>query len=137
MSQMMKMREEGPKLGAMVGNIVNNLFNTSQGEYDYKKSMSKLYGFAIQPPNRTMKMNPMMKKMIKARLPSIECRKKLYLRIEFKYITLGYIKELNDFLNGKITEPSDKNIFLDNYKMPENISNKKIFATKLEKNVKR
>ena len=74
-SQMMKMREEGPKLDAMVGNLVNNLFNPSQGEYDYKKSMSKLYGFDVQPPNKTMKMNPMMKRMIKARLPSIECRK--------------------------------------------------------------
>ena len=120
----------------MLGNMVNNMFNSSQAEYEYKKTMAKLYGFMIQPPNKTMKMNGMMKKMISSRLPSIECRKKLYLRREYKPITLDYIKELNDFLNGKITEPSDKNILLDNYKLPENISNKKLFSTKLEKNEK-
>lgn len=136
MSQMRKMREEGPKFGAMVGNMVNNFFNSTQAEYEYKKVMMKPYGFAIQPPNKTMKMNSMMKKMISTRLPSIECRKKLYIRREFKPITLDYIKELNNFLNGKITEPSDKSIFLDNYKLPENISNKKLFSTKLEKNEK-
>ena len=137
MSQMRKMMTgEGPKLGAMLGNMVNNMFNSSQAEYEYKKTMAKLYGFMIQPPNKTMKMNGMMKKMISSRLPSIECRKKLYLRREYKPITLDYIKELNDFLNGKITEPSDKNILLDNYKLPENISNKKLFSTKLEKNEK-
>ena len=134
MFQMRKMREEG-KL-AMLGNMVNNIFNSSQVEYEYKKGMTRLYGFIIQPPNQTMKMNPMMKKMIKTRLPSIECRKKLYLRREYKPITLDYIKELNDFLNGKITEPSNKNILLDNYKLPENIANKKLFSTQLEKNEK-
>ena len=108
MFQMRKMREEG-KL-AMLGSILNNIFISSQAEYEYKKGMTKLYGFIIQPQNQTMKMNPMKKKNIKTRLPSIECRKKLYLRIEYKPITLDYIKELNDFLNGKITEPSDKNI---------------------------
>ena len=41
-----------------------------------------------------MKMNPMMKKMISNRMTSIECRKKLYLRKEYKPITLEYIKEL-------------------------------------------
>lgn len=139
MSQMMKMREGGgPKIGAMVGNLVNNFFNSSQAEYDYKKTMMKLYGFNMNPPTKPMKMNPMMKKMISSRMPSIECRRKLYIRKEYKPLSLEYIKELNDFLNGKITEPQNKNLLLfdDNYKVPENILKKKLFATKLEKNEK-
>ena len=137
MTQMRKIIEQGGnKFVAMIGNMANNIFNPSKGEYDFKKIMMKPYGFNIQPPNKTMKMNPMMKKMFKGRLPAIECRKKLYLRREFKPITLEYIKELNDFLNGKIKEPSDKSILLDNYKLPENIANKKLFSTKLEKNEK-
>ena len=136
-AQMRKIAEQGGnKFVAMIGNMANNIFNPSKGEYDFKKIMMKPYGFNIEPPNKTMKMNPMMKKMIKGRLPAIECRKKLYLRREFKPITLEYIKELNDFLNGKIKEPSEKNILLDNYKLPENIANKKLFSTKLEKNEK-
>ena len=39
MSQMRKMMtREGPKLGAMLGNRVNNMFNSSQAEYEYKKN---------------------------------------------------------------------------------------------------
>ena len=139
MAQMRKMRESGgSNFTNMLGNVFNNIFNSSQAEYDFKKASIKLYGFEIEPPNKTIKMNPMMKKMISNRMTSIECRKKLYLRKEYKPITLEYIKELNDFLNGKITEPKDKNILLfdDNWKIPEEISKRKIFATKLDKNEK-
>ena len=139
MAQMRKMRENGgANIGGMIGNVFNNLFNSSQVKYDFKKAGIQLYGFGIEPPNKTMKMNPMMKKMITSKLPSIECRKKLYLRKENKPITLEYIIELNDFLNGKISEPKDKNILLFNgdYKLSEEMSKKCLFSTKLEKNEK-
>ena len=88
--------------------------------------------------NQIMKYKPMVKKMVLSKLPSIACKKKLYLRREYKPVTLEYIKELNDFLNGKITEPKDKSILLfdENYKMSEEASKKKIFATKLAKTEK-
>ena len=138
MAQMRKMGEGGMKFGTMVGNMINNMFSSFQAEYEFKKDMIKLFqmNMMMEQPNRMMKMKPMIKKMVSTRLPSIECRKKLYVRREFKPITLDYIKELNDFLNGKITEPSDKNILLDNYTLPENIANKKLFSSKLEKNEK-
>ena len=139
MAQMRKMRENGgSKLVGMIGNVFNNLFNSSQAKYDFKKFLIQLYGFPMEPPNKTMKMNSMMKKMITSRLPSIECRKKLYLRKEYKPITLEYIVELNDFLNGKITEPKDKNLLLFNgdYKLSEEMSKKCLFSTKLEKTEK-
>lgn len=142
MAMMMKMREGGGPgigmVGKMIGNAFNNFFNSSQAEYDFKKARIKLYGFGIQPPNKPTKMHPMMKKMISSRMTTIECRKKLYLRKEYKPITLEYIKELNDFLNGKITEPKDKNILLfnGNFNLSEKISKKQLFATKLDKNEK-
>ena len=139
MAQMLKMREGGgPNVVNMVGNLFNNIFNSSQAEYNYKKVSIGLYGFGIEPPNKTWKMNPMMKKMMSSRMISIECRKKLYLRKECKPITLEYIKELNEFLNGIINEPKDKTILLfdNNYKLPEEISKKKLFSTKLDKNEK-
>ena len=62
MFQMSKMREEGGggKL-QMIGNFIGSLFNSNQ-EYDMKKNFIKLYGFGIEPPKRTYKMNPMVKK---------------------------------------------------------------------------
>ena len=137
MSQMGKMREGG-KL-QMIGNIVSNLFSSDQGiEHEAKKALIKLNGFKIEPPKKTMQMNMMMKKMLKIKYPKIEFRKKLYIRKEYKNITSDYIKELNDFLNGKITEPKDKNIFLFNndYTIPDSISKKQLFSTQLEKNEK-
>ena len=135
MAQMVKMRQGGGKL-QMIGNLIGNLFSSNQ-EHDMKKFLIKLYGFGMEPPKRTNKMNSMMKKMISMKLPSIECRKKLYIRKEFKPITLDYIKELNDFMNGKITEPKDKNISLfNNYILPEEVSKKIPFATQLEKTEK-
>ena len=137
MSQMGKMREGG-KL-QMIGNMVSNLFSSNQGvEHEAKKALIKLNGFKIEPPKKTMQMNMMMKKMLKIKYPKIEFRKKLYIRKEYKNITLDYIKELNDFLNGKITEPKDKNIFLFNndYTIPDSISKKQLFSTQLEKNEK-
>ena len=137
MSQMGKMREGG-KL-QMIGNMVSNLFSTDQGvEHEAKKALIKLNGFKIEPPKKTMQMNMMMKKMLKIKYPKIEFRKKLYIRKEYKNITSDYIKELNDFLNGKITEPKDKNIFLFNndYTIPDSISKKQLFSTQLEKNEK-
>lgn len=135
MFQMSKMMKEGGGKLQMIGNLVGNLFSSNQEqEHDMKKNFIKLYGFGVEPPKRTYKMNPMMKKMISMRLPSIKCRKKLYIRKEFKPITLEYIKELNDFMNGKISEPKDKNILLfNNFIVPEEISKKKLFATQLEK----
>ena len=136
MFQMSKMREEGGGKLQMIGNFVGSLFNSNQ-EHDMKKNFIKLYGFGIEPPKRTYKMNPMVKKMISMRFPPIECRKKLYLRKEFKPITLDYIKELNKFMNGKISEPEDKNILLfNNYSLPEEIIEKKLFSTQLEKTEK-
>ena len=137
MSQMGKMREGG-KL-QMIGNMVSNLFSSDQGvEHEAKKVLIKLNGFKIEPPKKTMQMNMMMKKMLKIKYPKIEFRKKLYIRKEYKNITSDYIKELNDFLNGKITEPKDKNIFLFNndYTIPDSISKKQLFSTQLEKNEK-
>ncbi len=137
MSQMGKMREGG-KL-QMIGNMVSNLFSSDQGvEHEAKKALIKLNGFKIEPPKKTMQMNMLMKKMIKIKYPKIEFRKKLYIRKEYKNITSDYIKELNDFLNGKITEPKDKNIFLFNndYTIPDSISKKQLFSTQLEKNEK-
>ena len=137
MSQMGKMREGG-KL-QMIGNMVSNLFSSDQGvEHEAKKALIKLNGFKIEPPKKTMQMNMMMKKMLKIKYPKIEFRKKLYIRKEYKNITSDYIKELNDFLNGKITEPKDKNIFLFNndYTIPDSISKKQLFSTQLEKNEK-
>ena len=137
MSQMGKMREGG-KL-QMIGNMVSNLFSSEQGvEHEAKKALIKLNGFKIEPPKKTMQMNMMMKKMLKIKYPKIEFRKKLYIRKEYKNITSDYIKELNDFLNGKITEPKDKNIFLFNndYTIPDSISKKQLFSTQLEKNEK-
>ena len=139
LGQMQKMMSgDGPKIGAMFGALFNNVFNSAQVEYEAKKIGIKLYGFMIQPPNQTVKFNKMVKKMMSSRLPSIACKKKLYLRREYKPITLEYIKELNDFLNGKTTEPKDKSILLfdENYKMSEETLKKQIFATKLEKNEK-
>jgi len=137
MSQMGKMREGG-KL-QMIGNMVSNLFSSDQGvEHEAKKALIKLNGFKIEPPKKTMQMNMMMKKMLKIKYPKIEFRKKLYIRKEYKNITSDYIKELNDFLNGKIIEPKDKNIFLFNndYTIPDSISKKQLFSTQLEKNEK-
>lgn len=137
MSQMGKMREGG-KL-QMIGNMVSNLFSSEQGvEHEAKKALIKLNGFKIEPPKKTMQMNMMMKKMLKIKYPKIEFRKKLYIRKEYKNITSDYIKELNDFLNGKITEPKDKNIFLFNndYTIPDSISKKQLFSIQLEKNEK-
>ena len=137
MSQMGKMREGG-KL-QMIGNMVSNLFSSDQGvEHEAKKALIKLNGFKIEPPKKTMQMNMMMKKMLKIKYPKIEFRKKLYIRKEYKNITSDYIKELNDFLNGKITEQKDKNIFLFNndYTIPDSISKKQLFSTQLEKNEK-
>ena len=137
MSQMGKMREGG-KI-QMIGNMVSNLFSSDQGvEHEAKKALIKLNGFKIEPPKKTMQMNMMMKKMLKIKYPKIEFRKKLYIRKEYKNITSDYIKELNDFLNGKITEPKDKNIFLFNndYTIPDSISKKQLFSTQLEKNEK-
>ena len=137
MSQMGKMREGG-KL-QMIGNMVSNLFSSDQGvEHEAKKALIKLNGFKIEPPKKTMQMNMMMKKMLKIKYPKIEFRKKLYIRKEYKNINSDYIKELNDFLNGKITEPKDKNIFLFNndYTIPDSISKKQLFSTQLEKNEK-
>ena len=137
MSQMGKMREGG-KL-QMIGNMVSNLFSSDQGvEHEAKKALIKLNGFKIEPPKKTMQMNMIMKKMLKIKYPKIEFRKKLYIRKEYKNITSDYIKELNDFLNGKITEPKDKNIFLFNndYTIPDSISKKQLFSTQLEKNEK-
>ena len=137
MSQMGKMREGG-KL-QMIGNMVSNLFSSDQGvEHEAKKALIKLNGFKIEPPKKTMQMNMMMKKMLKIKYPKIEFRKKLYIRKEYKNITSDYIKELNDFLNGKITEPKDKNIFLFNndYTIPDSISKKQLFSTQLEKDEK-
>ncbi len=137
MSQMGKMREGG-KL-QMIGNMVSNLFSSDQGvEHEAKKALIKLNGFKIEPPKKTMQMNMMMKKMLKIKYPKIEFRKKLYIRKEYKNITSDYIKELNDFLNGKITEPKDKNIFLFNndYTIPDSISKKQLFSIQLEKNEK-
>ena len=137
MPQMGKMREGG-KL-QMIGNMVSNLFSSDQGvEHEAKKALIKLNGFKIEPPKKTMQMNMMMKKMLKIKYPKIEFRKKLYIRKEYKNITSDYIKELNDFLNGKITEPKDKNIFLFNndYTIPDSISKKQLFSTQLEKNEK-
>ena len=137
MSQMGKMREGG-KL-QMIGNMVSNLFSSDQGvEHEAKKALIKLNGFKIEPPKKTMQMNMMMKKMLKIKYPKIEFRKKLYIRKEYKNITSDYIKELNDFLNGKITESKDKNIFLFNndYTIPDSISKKQLFSTQLEKNEK-
>ena len=137
MAQMSQMLQEGEvsKL-KIVGNIVSNLFGSNQAEYNGKKRLMQLYGFGVQPPNRTMKRNALMKKMMSMRMPSIDFRTKLYLRKEFKPITLEYIKELNDFMNGKISEAKDKSILLfnDENKLPDNIANKKLFHTSLNKN---
>ena len=135
MFQMSKMMKEGGGKLQMIGNLVGNLFSSNQEqEHDMKKNFIKLYGFGVEPPKRTNKKNAMMKKMISMRLPSIKYRKKLYIRKEFKPITLEYIKELNDFMNGKISEPKDKNFLLfNNFIVPEEISKKKLFATQLEK----
>ena len=137
MAQMSQMLQEGEvsKL-KIVGNIVSNLFGSNQAEYNGKKRLMQLYGFGVQPPNKTMKRNALMKKMMSMRMPSIDFRTKLYLRKEFKPITLEYIKELNDFMNGKISEAKDKSILLfnDENKLPDNIANKKLFHTSLNKN---
>ena len=136
MAQMKKMKEGG-KL-QMLGSLMSNFFNSNQAEYDSKKLLIKLYGMGMEPPKKTFKMNSLMKKMIKMKYPSIAFRKKLYIRKEYKTITLDYIKELNDFMHGKITEPKDKNILLfnNNYTIPETTSKKQKFATQLEKSEK-
>ena len=137
MAQMGQMLQQGEisKL-KMVGTLFSNLFSSNQAEYNAKKNFMQLYGFGVQPPNRTMQKNSLMKKMMSMRIPSINFRTKLYLKKEFKPITLEYIKELNDFMNGKISEPKDKSILLFNndYKLSEDIINKKLFYTELSKN---
>ena len=136
---MSQMRKGEVSKFKMIGNMVTNLFTSSnQAEYNAKKKMIQLYGFIFEPPKKTMKFNSFMKKMIKSRFPAINFRTKLYLKKEFKPITLEYIKELNDFMNGKMSEPKDKDILLFNndYKLSEEISNKKLFNTQLDKKEK-
>jgi acetyl esterase/lipase len=135
--QMMKMREQGV-LGK-IGGIFNNMFGSGQNDYDFKKSRIKLYDSEtmISFMAGNQKMNPMMKKMVSGRLPSIVCRRKLYLKRVYKPIDLDYIIALNDFLNGKEIEPKDKNISLfENYKLPKELEEKKVISPKVEKNEK-
>ena len=138
MAQMSEMIKGDTSKFKMIGNMFGNMFNSKQGELNSKKIFMQLYGLNLPIPNKTFKINPLMKKMMAMRLPNIDFRTKLYLRKEFKPITLEYIKELNDFMNGKITEPKDKNIFLFNteYKLPEDISKRKLYSTQLDKSEK-
>jgi acetyl esterase/lipase len=135
--QMMKMRDQG--VFGKIGGIFNNLFGSGQNEYEFKKSKIKLYDSEtmINFMAGYKKLNPMMKKLVLGRLPSIVCRRKLYLKRVYKPIDLEYIIALNDFLNGKEIEPKDKNISLfENYKLPKELAEKKVISQKVEKNEK-
>ena len=80
-----------------------------------------------------MTKNKLLKKIMEKTYPNINFRKKLYLKKEFKEINLNYIKQLLDFLNGKIEGKKEKNIFQNFIDISEENKAKPLYYEKIEK----
>ena len=84
-----------------------------------------------------MRKNKLLKKIMAKTYPSINFRKKLYLKREYKPIDLKYIGELLDFLNGKILAKKGKNHIDNLIQISEENKHKPLYYEKIEKTEKK
>ena len=130
MIKMRRMQDEG--ISSTLSSSFKSMFNSNQSNYDIKKFKSSIiFNEKDLLKMRNSSQNSIMKAMIKKLLPSIECRRKLYLKKEYNEITIDYINKLNNFLNN------EKNNDKDEIKLNEEIRNKPLFISdKCDKNEK-
>ena len=84
-----------------------------------------------------MRKNKLLKKIMAKTYPSINFRKKLYLKREYKPIDLKYIGELLDFLNGKILAKKGKNHIDNLIQISEENKHKPLYYEQIEKTEKK
>ena len=84
-----------------------------------------------------MRKNKILKKIMEKTYPSINFRKKLYLKKEHKEINLNYIGELLDFLNGKIEAKKGGGSIENLIEISEENKTKPLYYEKIEKTEKK
>ena len=113
-----------------VKNWYNDLINKAE-----KGCIIALIGNKLDLVERKEKMrkNKLLKTIMAKTYPSINFRKKLYLKREYKTIDLKYIEELLDFLNGKILAKKGKNHIDNLIQISEENKHKPLYYEKIEK----
>ena len=96
------------KVFTAIGQGIHLKLDKEAREIHFKKARLNFNPELLMEVNE-MKKNKLLKKIMAKTYPSINFRKKLYLKREYKPIDLKYIGELLDFLNGKILAKKGKN----------------------------
>ena len=120
------------KVFTAIGQGIHLKLDKEAREIHFKKARLNFNPELLMEVNE-MKKNKLLKKIMAKTYPSINFRKKLYLKKEFKEINLNYIRELLDFLNGKIVAKKDKNNFENFIEISEENKVKPLYYEKIEK----
>ena len=122
MIKMRRMQDEG--ISVALTSTFKSMFNSIQSDYDIKKFKCSIsFNEEDLLKMRNSSKNSIMKAMTKKMLPSIEYRRKLYLKREYNEITIDYIKKLNNFLNNENNNEKEE------IKLNEEIKNKPLFIS--------
>ena len=124
------------KVFTAVGQGIHLKLDKEARDIHFKKARLNFNPELLMEVNE-MRKNKLLKKIMAKTYPSINFRKKLYLKKEFKEINLNYIGELLDFLNGKIEAKKDKKSIENLIEISEENKPKPLYYEKIEKTEKK
>jgi hormone-sensitive lipase len=124
------------KVFTAVGQGIHLKLDKEARDIHFKKARLNFNPELLMEVNE-MRKNKLLKKIMAKTYPSINFRKKLYLKKEFKEINLNYIGELLDFLNGKIEAKKDKKSIENLIEISEENKAKPLYYEKIEKTEKK
>ena len=120
------------KVFTAVGEGIHLKLDKEARDIHFKKARLNFNPELLMEVNE-MRKNKLLKKILSKTYTSINFRKKLYLKREYKPITLNYINELLDFLNGKKEAKKEKNNVQNLIEISEENKSKPLYHEKIEK----
>jgi len=120
------------KVFTAVGEGIHLKLDKEARDIHFKKARLNFNPELLMEVNE-MRKNKLLKKILAKTYTSINFRKKLYLKREYKPITLNYINELLDFLNGKKEAKKEKNNVQNLIEISEENKSKPLYHEKIEK----
>ena len=124
------------KVFTAVGQGIHLKLDKEARDIHFKKARLNFNPELLMEVNE-MRKNKLLKKIMAKTYPSINFRKKLYLKREFKPITLNYIGKLLDFLNGKLEAKKEKNSIENLIEISDENKAKPLYYEKIEKTEKK
>ena len=124
------------KVFTAIGESIHLKLDKEARDIHFKKARLNFNPELVMEVNE-MRKNKLLKKIMAKTYPSINFRKKLYLKKEYKEINLKYIEELLDFLNGKLEAKKERNSIVNLIEISEENKLKPLYYEKIEKSEKK